>query len=124
LDPCLNSLCDAEEFRAMGGKDTLGEFEHFVLLSVLRLGERAYGVPIRRDIAERTRRAVTIGQLYSALNRLETKGHVSTTVADPTPVRGGRAKKYYAVSASGLSALRRSREAFIVMWKGITLPAR
>jgi hypothetical protein len=49
---------------------------------------------------------------------------VLTTVADPTPVRGGRAKKYYAVSARGLGALRRSREAFSVMWKGITLPVR
>jgi DNA-binding PadR family transcriptional regulator len=124
LDRCVDSFCYAEEFGAMGGKDTLGEFEHFVLLAILRLGERAYGVPIRRDIAERTRRAVTIGQLYSALNRLEMKGYVSTTVADPTPVRGGRAKKYYAVSPSGLRALRRSREAFTVMWKGITLPAR
>jgi DNA-binding PadR family transcriptional regulator len=108
----------------MTGKDTLGEFEHFVLLSILRLGAHAYGVSIRRDIAERTLRAVTIGQLYSALNRLETKGYVSTTVADPTPVRGGRARKYYAVSATGIAALRRSRAAFTVMWKGITLPAR
>jgi PadR family transcriptional regulator PadR len=108
----------------MGGKEALGEFEQFVLLSILRLGDDAYGVPIRRDIAHRSGRTVSIGQLYSALNRLEAKGHIAAIIADPTPVRGGRAKKYYSVTRPGLEALRRSREVFASMWGGVTLPVR
>src|SRR5215472_3073563 len=73
----------------------LGEFEQIVLLAVVRLGDEAYGVPIRREIAERAGRQVTVGALYATLDRLEAKGLVHSWFADPTPERGGRSKRYF-----------------------------
>src|SRR5437763_9323287 len=75
----------------------LGEFEQIVLLAVLRLGDDAYGVPIRREIEKRGGRKVTVGALYSTLDRLEAKGYVSSWFADPTAERGGRSRRYFRV---------------------------
>jgi PadR family transcriptional regulator PadR len=105
-------------------KDALGEFEQFVLLSILRLGDEAYGVPVRREIAARSGRSISVGQLYSALNRLEAKGLVRSVVAESTPIRGGRAKKYFTVTRAGVQALKRSRETLALFWRGLTLPVR
>jgi len=82
----------------------LGEFEQLVLLALLRLGDEAYGVTIRREIAERTGRDVSIGAIYATLDRLEQKGFVSSRRGDPTPERGGRAKRYFRIEATGLRA--------------------
>jgi PadR family transcriptional regulator, regulatory protein PadR len=108
----------------VSSKEGLGEFEQFVLLSILRLGDEAYGVPVRREIAKRSGREISVGQLYSALNRLESKGLVRSFVSESTPVRGGRAKKYFTVTRAGVEALKRSRENLAVFWRGVTLPAR
>ena len=97
----------------------LGEFEQIVLLAVVRLGEKAYGVPIRREIEQRGGRGTSIGALYSTLDRLEAKGYVHSRFADPTPQRGGRSKRYFRVTAEGLEALSHSKNVLDRMWKGL-----
>jgi PadR family transcriptional regulator PadR len=99
--------------------DYLGEFEHLLLLALLRLGEDAYGVTIRETLRERTGRDVSFGAIYSTIRRLETKGLVRSSVGDPTPVRGGRAKKLLTVTARGRVAVRDAQRAFGRMAEGL-----
>ena len=98
-----------------------GEFEQVVLLTVARLRADAYGMAIRQEIEDRTGRDVGIASLYSALDRLEAKGLLSSTLGDPTPERGGRAKRFYRLEPSGASALQRAREMFASLWDGLSL---
>jgi len=105
----------------MSSREYLGEFEQIVLLALLRLGKDAYGVPVRQDIETRTKRSVSIGALYRTLDRLEAKGFVTSWTGDPTPERGGRAKRYFRVEPLGLSALKRTRDALATMWDGLDL---
>lgn len=97
----------------------LGNFEEFVLYAVLQLADNAYGVTIRREIARRTGQFVTFGALYTTLERLEGKGYLSSWMGDPTPERGGRAKKFFRVQAEGLNALRHAHEAHARMAAGL-----
>src|SRR4051794_17724828 len=97
----------------------LGEFEHLVLLAVMRLAASAYAVPIRQEIEERTSRRVTRGALYVTLDRLEQKGYLGSRLADPTPERGGRAKRFYALRPRAVDALKESRRALIALWRGL-----
>ena len=106
----------------MSGVDNLGEFEQIVLLALVRLGEDAYGVSVRREIAERTERDVSTGAVYATLDRLEAKGLVRSAVGEPTPERGGRAKRHFEITGEGSRALRRSQQAFARMLEG--LPAK
>src|SRR5215813_13174428 len=99
--------------------DFLGEFEQIVLMAVLRLGTEAYAVTVREEIEERTGRTVSRGAIYITLDRLEKKGYLESWLADPTPERGGRAKRYHKVSVAGATALRRSRAALEKMWQGL-----
>jgi len=87
--------------------DSLGEFEHLVLLAILRVGEGAYGVPIRDEIEATADRSVTLGALYATLRRLEAKGLLTskTAVADDT----GRHRKIVAVTPDGLEAVRHAQ---------------
>jgi PadR family transcriptional regulator len=101
--------------------DSLGEFEQAVLLAITHLGETAYGVTIRREIEMRTGRSVAIGALYTALDRLERKGYVSSEMTDPTPERGGRSKRVFTIRAAGIGALKQSRELLARMWAGAKL---
>jgi PadR family transcriptional regulator, regulatory protein PadR len=101
--------------------DHLGEFEQIVLLAVLRLGEEAYGVPIRQEIENRAGRRITIGALYSTLDRLEAKGYLHSWFAEPTPERGGRSKRYFQVQREALKALAQSRTMLNRMWQGIRI---
>ncbi len=101
------------------GREGLGEFEHLVLLAVLRLGEGAYGVPIVKEIESRTGRTSSRASVYVALRRLEEKGFISSTKSDPTPERGGRAKRYFDVQEKGLELVRASRRALFAMWDGV-----
>jgi PadR family transcriptional regulator PadR len=101
--------------------EALGEFEQLVLLAIVRLAANAYGSTIREEIEDRTGRSVAIGALYTALDRLERKGYVSSTMSDPTPQRGGRAKRYFRLRPAGVAALRRSREVLSRMWSGIAI---
>jgi DNA-binding PadR family transcriptional regulator len=88
----------------------LGRFEELVLLAVVRLRENAYGVTIRREIAERTGRDVSFGAVYTTLERLQRQGHVSSRLGDSTPERGGRAKRYFRIEAPGITALNKTQE--------------
>jgi PadR family transcriptional regulator PadR len=97
----------------------LGEFEQIVLLAVLRLGSSAYAVTIRREIEERTGRAVSRGAIYITLDRLEKKRYLISRLADATAERGGRSKRYYEVSPAGAVALRESWSAIRKMWEGL-----
>lgn len=105
----------------MSRTDNLGEFEQIVLLSILQLAESAYGVRVRAEIAGHTGRSVTPGALYTTLERLEDKGFVTSRLGDPTPERGGRAKRYYKVSASGLKAVKRAQTAYQSLLRGLEL---
>jgi DNA-binding PadR family transcriptional regulator len=96
----------------------LGEFEQMVLLALMRLGEGAYGVTIRREIEERTGRSVTLGAIYPTLHRLEEKGFVSSYSGEPTATRGGRSKRHFRLEAEGLAVLRRARDMVAAMWEG------
>lgn len=97
----------------------LGEFEQLILFAVLQLGEGAYGVSIREAIEERTGRAVSSGAIYTALARLEERGLVRSSVADPEPGRPGRPRKYYALRPQGARALLEAYETIQAMAGGL-----
>lgn len=99
----------------------LGEFEQVILLAILRLGDNAYGVTIRAELADRAGRTVAPGALYTALERLESKGLIASRMGDPTPQRGGRAKRHVTVSAAGMKALNRSVRAYERLLDGLNL---
>jgi PadR family transcriptional regulator, regulatory protein PadR len=98
----------------------LGEFELMILLAVIHLGEEAYGVPISRELERHRRRGVSVGSVYAALERLEGKGLVTSALGDPTPERGGRAKRYFAVTRDGLRQMQETRRILSRLWR--TLP--
>jgi PadR family transcriptional regulator, regulatory protein PadR len=97
----------------------IGSLEHIVLLAIVRLGENAYGMTVRQEIEARTGRDISIGAVYATLERLETKGYVSSEVGEPTPERGGRAKRLFRIEADGEAALRASHEAIRKMTSGL-----
>ena len=105
----------------MAGRDYLGEFEHIIVLALLRLQHRAYGVSVRREIEFRTKREVSIGAVYATLDRLEAKGYVTSHRGDPTPERGGRSKRFFRVTARGVTAVNRTQRALHRMTDGIDL---
>ena len=86
----------------------LGELEQVVTLAVLRVGDEAYGVPVLAEIERQTGRTLTLATVYKTLSRLEEKGLVRSRTGEPTPLRGGRRKRYYAVTGGGRRALRES----------------
>lgn len=98
-----------------------GEFEQVVLLAILRLGSNAYGVTIRAEIASRTGRDVSPGALYTTLDRLEEKGYLASRTSDPTPERGGRAKRYYTVTDVGLKSVTEAQRAFRKLLEGLPI---
>jgi PadR family transcriptional regulator PadR len=105
----------------MPNRDYLGEFEHIVILAVLRLADQAYGVTVRREIEVRTRREVSIGAIYATLDRLEAKGYVQSRAGDPTPERGGRSKRFFRVTARGVSAVNSTHRALRSLTEGLDL---
>lgn len=100
-------------------REAIGNFELMVMLAVIRLGDDAYGVPISKIIEESTGREVLVGSVYAALERLEDKGFVASEVGEPTPERGGRAKRYFRLREKGLYQVRHTRSALIKLWRGI-----
>lgn len=103
----------------MGRGTVLGEFEQLVLLALLRLGADGYGMQVRREIEERTGRDVSAGAVYATLDRLEEKGLVRSEVGDPTPERGGRARRTFEVTGNGARALDEARRIFARMAEGL-----
>ncbi len=98
---------------------TLGEFEILVLAALMRLDDQAYGVSILHEIESRSGRAVSMGSLYPTLARLEKKGYVRSHLGESTPVRGGRAKRYYTLTAAGAHALEQSLQVLSAMLSGL-----
>jgi len=90
-----------------------------ILLTVIHLGEEAYGVPISREMEKQRRRGVSVGSVYAALERLEQKGLVKSEIGDPTPERGGKAKRYFRVTREGLRQLHKTRRVLTAMWDGL-----
>jgi PadR family transcriptional regulator PadR len=97
----------------------LGELEQMILLAILHLDDGAYAVPIRHELSTRAGRTIARGALYTTLERLEIKGFLRSRFGDPVPERGGRSRRYYTVSARGLSALRDSRQALRGLYQGL-----
>ena len=97
----------------------LGELELLVMLTIIRLGDGAYGVPISREIEEQTGRDVAFGTVYATLERLQHKGFVSSELGDATPERGGRAKRYFRATPAGLRTVRETRQNLIRLWRGL-----
>ena len=99
----------------------LGEFEQMVLLAVLCAAQEgdAYGVTVHAELERRTKRRVARGAVYMTLDRLEKKGLLESHLTDPTPERGGRAKRCYRVTKPAVAALRASRRALVALWEGL-----
>ena len=108
----------------MANRDYLGEFEHIVVLALLRLADRAYGVTVRQEIEARTSREISIGAIYATLDRLEAKGYVKSHLGEPTPERGGRSKRFFRVTAKGVAAVNRTHREIESMVEGLKLVGR
>ena len=100
-------------------KPVLGDFEQLVLLGVLRLADGAYGAAIRQEIHARSGRDVSINAVYTTLDRLEAKRVLRSWTGEPTPQRGGRRRKFYALTPAGAAALKQAYRAFTAMAGGL-----
>jgi PadR family transcriptional regulator, regulatory protein PadR len=105
-------------------RSRLGELELLVMLALVRLGEDAYGVSIRQEIERRSGHDVAIGAVYAALVRLGEKRLVTSWVSDPLPMRGGRARKHWRLTAAGERAIRDAATSITSMLDGLTLAPR
>ena len=97
----------------------LGNFDLMLLLAILRLGDDAYGVTIAQELEQQTGREVVIASVYARLERLQERGLVTSNLGDSTPERGGRAKRYFRITAAGIREVRDARQALMKMWKGL-----
>jgi DNA-binding PadR family transcriptional regulator len=97
----------------------LGEFEHLVLLAILRLGDAAYAPAILEELETRTGRPPSPGSMYVTLDRLEEKGMLRSRLADANDERGGRPRRYVKVTPLGVRQLRESRSALLELWNGL-----
>ena len=97
----------------------LTDLEFMLLLATLRAGEHAYGVEIAREMEVTGGRTVLLGAVYTTLDRLETAGLVRSSIGEPTPERGGRAKRYFRVTPAGLRAVKETQNAFVSLWRGV-----
>jgi PadR family transcriptional regulator PadR len=103
----------------MTRREFLGQHELMVMLAVLRLGRQAYGVPIAAEIADRAGREMLQGSVYAVLERLEAKGLMKSRLGEATPERGGRAKRYFTLTAEGVRHVREAQRALEAMWVGL-----
>lgn len=95
----------------------LGEFELMILLTILQLGDEAYGISLARELAVQRGREVHLGSVYAALERLEIHGLATSSLGEATRERGGRAKRYFHVTEHGLHSLHASREVLRKLWR-------
>jgi DNA-binding PadR family transcriptional regulator len=100
-------------------RQLLTDLELMILLAVMRLGRDAYGVTIAREIERRTTRSVAIAVVYATLDRLHGRGLVASSIGDPTPERGGRAKRFFSVTSKGLRQARDTQRALTALWSGV-----
>lgn len=101
---------------------SLSDLEYLALLALLQVGEDPYGAAIADCLAERAGRDVSIGTLYNTLVRLEERGLVESEMGDPTPVRGGKAKRLFRVTEAGYETLAEARAVMERMWEGLPAP--
>lgn len=106
----------------MRKREYLGQLELMVLLSVMRPGGNAYGVLISRDIAAKSGREVALASVYAALERLERKGYVSSSLGQPTAERGGKARIYFKPTAAGIKEAREARAMLLRLSDGLPIP--
>ena len=107
--------------RQPSNSSSLGEFEHIVLLTLVRLGDEAYGMSVRTTINELIGRDISIGAIYTTLERLQGKGYVDSRMGESTAKRGGRAKKYFFVTGKGRKVLKETRANLEILWQGIQI---
>ena len=100
-------------------REALGSYELMVLLAVLRVGRDAYGVTVAQELEHTGGRSVLLGSVYAALDRLEKKGLIVSSIGEPTAERGGRAKKYCKVTAKGLREARDACRTFTRLLRGV-----
>jgi PadR family transcriptional regulator PadR len=106
-------------YEQMDQRAHLSTFELMVMLALARLGDEAYGVPIAGEIREQSGRGVLLGSVYAALDRLGERGLVSSELGEPTPERGGRAKRYFHLTPKGLRETRDAQRTLVKLWRGI-----
>jgi PadR family transcriptional regulator len=104
--------------------DIIGQFEQAVLVALIRLGKDAYGRAILNEVQKRLDRVVSAGAVYATLERLEAKGLVSSTLALGTAIRGGRARRYFVLTADGIRALSDAKSATDRIWRGLAWPVK
>lgn len=101
------------------GKNTIGEFEEIVMLTVAVLSKEAYGIAIKKDIEERSKRSVSLGAMRTALKRLEKKGFLKSAFGEVTAVRGGKRKRYFQVTPYGKKVLEEVMQTRKQLWEAI-----
>jgi PadR family transcriptional regulator, regulatory protein PadR len=100
---------------------SLSQTELLVLVAIARLGESAYGVSIREDVRDSTRRTLSLASVYAALDRLDGLGLARSWLSEPRPERGGRARRHYGLTRAGAARVARERESALRMWRGVVL---
>jgi len=106
-------------YNVLMGARHIGELEHMVLLAIVRLGPDAYGMSVLRELAERADRKVSRGALYLVLERLVQKEYLVASMGEPSPERGGRAKRFFQLTDEGREALRASGRSLMALWDGV-----
>ena len=99
--------------------DRLGEFEEMLLLAVYALGDETYGVPVQQHVERASRRNVSMGAVYAALDRLERKGFVRSMTGEATAMRGGKRKRHFAITAEGRKVLNDVRRIREQLWRAV-----
>jgi PadR family transcriptional regulator len=122
--PSLASSIYSVDRKILPMSALLARLDVLALLALSRLGEGAYGVTVREDIASVTGRDVSMAAVYAALDRLERRGLVEAWHSEPRPERGGRARRHFAPTPAGLAALRAERDLLARMWRGVTVPGK
>lgn len=103
---------------------SLGSLELATLLTVARLGDEAYGLAVRHDLAGRTGRDYSVGAVYTTLQRLEDKGLLTSHASEPLPVRGGRSRRHFTLTGAGARAIRDAEQRMKSVWAGVRSPVR
>ena len=103
----------------MANPNSISNFELMALLALIRLGDDAYGVPISREIEEHSGHDVAAGSVYAALERLQSRKLVVSSLGEPTAERGGRAKRYFKITSKGLRTVQETQQILMRLWKGV-----
>jgi PadR family transcriptional regulator PadR len=115
----LQTLCFFVNIEEMTRRNSTGNLDLITMLVLIRLDEEAYGVSISREIKQTIGQEIALGTIYAVLERLERNGLASSTLGESTPERGGRAKRYFRITAKGLREVNRLRRAFGKLWQGV-----